>query len=263
VSNTSSSRVPAEARPAPPAPVPAHIEACLFDVDGVLTATAVVHQAAWAEMFDAFLGSRPEVPGEDHRPFTADDYLAHVDGRLRLDGVRAFLASRNIVLAEGGPDDAPEEDTVHGLGARKNARVLEIIASGAVRAYPGSLAYLDAVASAGLRCAVVSASRNCAAVLAAAGIGDRFEARVDGLVAAERGLAGKPAPDTFLAAAADLGIAPARCAVYEDAVAGVRAGRAGDFGWVVGVARAGDARALREAGADLVVADLADLLEGT
>lgn len=244
-------------------PVPRHVAACLFDVDGVLTATAAVHAAAWREMFDTFLAARAAGPGEDLRPFDDPaDYLAHIDGRLRLDGVRAFLASRRIALPEGDSGDPPEADTIHGLGARKNARVLELIASGGVRPYAGSVAYLDAVRAAGLPCAVVSASRNCAAVLAAAGLSERFAARVDGIAAADRGLAGKPAPDMFLAAAADLGVEPARCAVYEDAEAGVRAGRAGAFGWVVGVDREGHADALAEAGADVVVADLAELLEG-
>jgi beta-phosphoglucomutase family hydrolase len=245
------------------APVPPGIEACLFDVDGVLTATAAVHAAAWKEMFDGFLAARPAADGEDRRPFALPaDYAAHVDGRLRPDGVRAFLASRGIVLPEGSPDDPADADTVHGLGARKNRRVLEIIASGAVEAFPGSVRYVQAVREAGLRRAVVSSSRNCAAVLAAAGIDDLFEVRVDGVAAAERGLPGKPAPDMFLAAAADLGVDPARCAVFEDAVAGVRAGRDGGFGWVVGVDREGHADTLAANGADVVVDDLADLTVG-
>jgi beta-phosphoglucomutase family hydrolase len=243
-------------------PVPAGIAACLFDVDGVLTRTAEVHAAAWREMFDAFLADRPAADGEDHRPFRMpEDYLAHVDGRLRLDGVRTFLASRGIALPEGSDSDPPEADTVHGLGARKNARVRAIIADGGVRVFPGSLRYLDAVERAGLPCAVVSASRNCRAVLESVGLADRFRVRVDGVAAAERGLGGKPAPDMFLAAASDLGVAPSACAVYEDAVAGVQAGRAGAFGWVVGVDREGNAPALAEAGADVVVPDLAQLLE--
>lgn len=241
--------------------VPAGIEACLFDVDGVLTATAAVHAAAWKEMFDAFLADRPLTDGEDHRPFALPgDYAIHVDGRLRPDGVRAFLASRGIVLPEGAPDDPAEADTVHGLGARKNRLVLEIIASGAVEAFPGSVRYVEAVRAVGLRRAVVSSSRNCAAVLAAAGIDDLFEVRVDGVAAAERGLPGKPAPDMFLAAAADLGVDPARCAVFEDAVAGVRAGRDGGFGWVVGVDREEHAAVLAASGADVVVDDLSDLM---
>jgi beta-phosphoglucomutase family hydrolase len=241
--------------------VPPGIEACLFDVDGVLTATAAVHAVAWKEMFDAFLAARPPRDGEDHRPFALPgDYAAHVDGRLRPDGVRAFLASRGITLPEGALDDAPGADTVHGLGARKNRRVVEIIASGAVEAFPGWVRYVEAARAAGLRRAVVSSSRNCAAVLAAAGIDGLFEARVDGVVAAERGLPGKPAPDMFLAAASDLGVDPASCAVFEDAIAGVRAGRDGGFGWVVGVDREGHAEALAANGADTVVDDLADLM---
>lgn len=243
--------------------VPAGIEACLFDVDGVLTATAAVYAAAWKEMFDAFLAGRPAAEGEDHRPFTLPgDYAAHVDGRLRPDGVRAFLASRGIALPEGTEDDPPEADSVHGLGARKNRRVVEIIASGAVEAFPGSVRYVEAAREAGLRRAVVSSSRNCAAVLAAAGIDGLFDARVDGVAAAERGLPGKPAPDMFLAAAADLGVDPVRCAVFEDAVAGVRAGRDGGFGWVVGVDREQHAEALAANGADVVVDDLSDLMAG-
>jgi beta-phosphoglucomutase family hydrolase len=244
-----------------PALVPAGIEACLFDVDGVLTRTAALHAGAWKEMFDAFLADRPATGGEDHRPFALPgDYATHVDARLRPDGVRAFLASRGIVLPEGSPDDPAEADTVHGLGARKNRLVRAIIASGAVEAFPGSVRYVEAVREAGLRRAVVSSSRNCAAVLAAAGIDDLFEVRVDGVSAAERGLPGKPAPDIFLAAAADLGVDPARCAVFEDAVAGVRAGCDGGFGWVVGVDREEHADVLAASGADVVVDDLSDLM---
>ena len=239
--------------------LPDGIEACLFDLDGVLTETASVHAAAWKRTFDGYLRERE---GDGFRPFALpDDYAAHVDGRLRQDGVRAFLASRGIELPEGTPDDPPEAVTVHGLGNRKNALVQTLIRSEGVRVFGGSVRFLEAVRARGVPTALVSASRNAPAVLAAAGIDGLFDVRVDGAVAAERGLRGKPAPDTFLAAAADLGVEPARGAVFEDALSGVEAGRAGGFGWVVGVDRAGHADALREHGADVVVADLAELLE--
>lgn len=239
--------------------LPPGVEACLFDLDGVLTQTAKVHAAAWKEVFDAFLRERVR-PGEEARPFEPADYERYVDGRLRLDGVRAFLASRGIELPEGSPDDPPEADTVHGLGRRKNERLLELLRRDGVEVYEGSVRFLRAARDAGLRRAVVSASKNCREVLAAAGIEELFEVRVDGLLAEERGLRGKPAPDTFLAAAELLGLEPARAAVFEDAEAGVAAGRAGGFGWVVGVDRTGHADALRAHGADVVVADLAELL---
>jgi beta-phosphoglucomutase family hydrolase len=241
--------------------LPEGITACLFDLDGVLTRTAEVHMSAWREMFDAFLRDEADGPAAQRRPFTEQDYAQHVDGRLRLDGVRAFLASRGLTLPEGGPEDGPSASTVHGLGARKNAMVLDLLERRGVGVYPDSVRYVEAVRAAGARTAVVSASRNCAAVLAAAGLTDLFELRVDGLVAAQRGLAGKPAPDMFLAAAAGLGVEPAQGAVYEDAVAGVVAGRAGGFGWVVGVDRVGQADALRARGADVVVGDLGELEE--
>lgn len=241
--------------------LPDNIRACLFDLDGVLTQTASVHAAAWKEMFDAFLREQA-ADSASFRPFDIDtDYPRYVDGKLRQDGVRSFLASRGIELPEGDPDDPPDAVTVYGLGNRKNARVQEIIRTRGVEVYAGSIRFVEAVRDAGYRRAVVSASKNCQAVLAAAGIEELFEARIDGIVAAERGLPGKPAPDTFLAAAEALGIDPDRCAVFEDAVAGVEAGRAGNFGWVVGVDRVGQADALREGGADVVVGDLAELLE--
>lgn len=242
--------------------VPAGIRACLFDLDGVLTRTADVHAEAWKRMFDGFLTARAERTGEPFRPFALPaDYAAHVDGRLRLDGVRGFLASRGIELPEGDPDDPPEADTVNGLGTRKNALVLDVLQNAGVGVYEQSVRYVRAVGEAGLPRAVVSASKNCAAVLAAAGLTDLFDVRVDGVVADAAGLRGKPAPDMFLAAAAELGVEPGRAAVYEDAVAGVAAGRAGAFGWVVGVDRLGHAAALTEAGADIVVTDLGELLE--
>jgi beta-phosphoglucomutase family hydrolase len=240
--------------------LPDGIRACLFDLDGVLTQTAKLHAAAWTEMFDAFLRARAEATGELFRAFEPADYAAHVDGRLRQDGVRAFLASRGIALPEGASDDPPSAESVHGLGTRKNALVLELIRGRGVERYEGSVRFVEAVRAAGLPCAVVSASKNCREVLAAAGIEHLFDARVDGVVAEQRDLRGKPKPDTFLAAAALLGAEPRACAVFEDAVAGVAAGRAGGFGWVVGVDRVGQADALRRHGADTVVRDLSELL---
>ncbi|MEV0397450.1 HAD family hydrolase [Polymorphospora rubra] len=241
--------------------LPADVTACLFDLDGVLTQTARVHNAAWTETFDAYLRRRSAATGEPFRPFDpGPDYHRYVDGRPRADGVRTFLASRGITLPEGTPDDPGTADTVNGIGNGKNAIVLRRIAAGDVEVFDGSVAYLHAVARAGIRRAVVSASANCRQVLAAAGIEDLFEVRVDGIVAREQGLPGKPAPDTFLAAARMLGVEPARAAVFEDALAGVEAGRAGSFGLVVGVDRVGQADALRDHGADVVVSDLSQLL---
>jgi beta-phosphoglucomutase family hydrolase len=236
--------------------LPPSIDACLFDLDGVLTDTARVHLAAWTRMFDAFLADRG-----DSRPFSTDDYRQYVDGRLREDGVRAFLASRQIELPEGSDDDPPSANTIHGLASRKNDLVLAVMARDGITVYPGSVRFVDAVRNAGLRIAVVSASKNTAAALETAGIADRFDVRIDGVVAAERRLPGKPAPDTYLAAADALGVPATRCAVFEDAVSGVAAGRAGDFGYVVGVDRTGHAEDLAAAGADIVVTDLDQLLE--
>ena len=242
--------------------LPDDVTACLFDLDGVLTPTAELHDAAWAEMFNDYLRQRSARTGEPFVPFDPDhDYLTYIDGRPRADGVRAFLASRGITLPEGTPDDTAEAETVHGLGNRKNALVLRLIRERGVRPYPGSVAYLTAARDAGLRRAVVSASANCAEVLAAARLADLIEERVDGLVAAAEGLRGKPYPDTFLAAARRLDTAPPHAAVFEDSLAGVQAGRAGGFGCVVGVDRVGQADALRAQGADIVVGDLADLLD--
>jgi beta-phosphoglucomutase family hydrolase len=234
----------------------------LFDLDGVLTRTASVHAAAWKEMFDAFLRERAAADGTPFQPFEIEpDYARTVDGRLREDGVRTFLASRGITLPEGDSADPPTADTVHGLGTRKNGRFLEILRRDGVAVYDGSVRFVQAARDAGLRRAVVTASQNGGEVLAAAGIASLFEVRIDGVVAARDHLRGKPAPDTFLAAARALGVAPAGCAVIEDALAGVEAGRAGAFGWVVGVDRIGQAEALRAHGADVVVGDLSELLE--
>jgi beta-phosphoglucomutase family hydrolase len=244
--------------------LPDHVTACLFDLDGVLTQTAKVHNAAWAETFDAFLRRRSEARGERFVPFDPGaDYNRYVDGRPRADGVRTFLASRGITLPEGDPDDPPDADTVNGVGNRKNEILLRRIHHDGVQVYDGSVAYLRAAAEAGLRRAVVSASANCADVVAAAGLTDLLEARVDGVVARRRKLRGKPHPDTFLAGAELLGVDPAHAAVFEDALAGVEAGRAGGFGYVVGVDRVGQADELRAHGADVVVTDLSELTGGT
>lgn len=206
----------------------AGIEACLFDLDGVLTRTAEVHAAAWKQAFDAFLRERAASSGEPLVPFDATgDYAAHVDGRPRADGVRAFLASRDISLPEGGPADPPSAATVQGLANRKNELVGRLIERQGVRAYEGSIRFLEAVRAVGLGCAVVTSSENAEAVLGAAGLKGRFDVQVDEVAVREMGLAGKPAPDGFLEAARRLAVAPARAAVFEDAVAGVAAGRAG------------------------------------
>ncbi|MEZ3178046.1 beta-phosphoglucomutase family hydrolase [Streptomyces pimonensis] len=239
--------------------LPVGVLACLLDLDGVVTKTAVVHAAAWRETFDAFLRERD---GAAFRPFTDADYDEYVDGRPRADGVRAFLASRSVELPEGGPGDPPGARTVHGLGNRKNELLLARIRTGGVEAYDGTLRYLAAVRARGLRTAIVSSSANCRDVLRSIGAEDLFDVRIDGVVAAERGLPGKPEPDTFLAAAADLGVEPSRAAVFEDALAGMDAGRAGQFGYVVGVDRVGRADALYAHGADRVVTDLAELGSG-
>jgi beta-phosphoglucomutase family hydrolase len=236
--------------------------ACLFDLDGVLTRTASVHAGAWKEMFDEFLRARAEQTGEPFVPFDQlEDYDRYVDGKPRADGTRSFLAARGIVLPEGAPDDPPDMLTVHGLGNRKNDLVLRRLADGGVEVFEGSVRFVRAVRAAGLKTAVVSSSANTAQVLAAAHLSDLFEARIDGLVAAERGLVGKPAPDMFLAGADAVGVRPDEAAVFEDALAGVAAGRAGGFRLVVGVDRVGQAEELRQHGADVVVKDLSELLE--
>ncbi len=242
--------------------LPAGIKACLFDLDGVLTQTAKLNAAAWKEMFDGFLSACAERLGERFVPFDlVADYDEYVDGKPRYDGVRSFLEARGIDLPPGQPTDPPSAETITGLGNRKNELVLELIRRQGVEAYDGSVRYATAARDAGLRRAVVSSSNNCREVLAAAGIEELFEARIDGVVAEREHLRGKPAPDTFLAGARALGVQPAEAAVFEDALAGVSAGRAGHFGFVVGVDRAGQAEALRTHGADVVVGDLAELLD--
>ena len=241
--------------------LPAGISTCLFDLDGVLTDTAAVHNAAWRKTFDALLQERAERTGEPFVPFDpVGDYLTYVDGKRREDGVRDFLASRGIDLPAGSADDAPEAETVIGVGNRKNTLLLRTIAEDGVRVYEGSRRYLKAAQDAGLRIAVVSSSANTEAVLEVTGLAPLIELRVDGVVAKARDLPGKPAPDTFLAAASDLGVRPDQCVVFEDALVGVAAGRAGGFGYVVGVDRVDQADKLREQGADVVVADLEELL---
>jgi beta-phosphoglucomutase family hydrolase len=241
--------------------MPAGVTACLFDLDGVLTQTAKVHAAAWKQMFDAFLRERASQTGEAFVPFDATgDYDEYVDGKPRYDGVRAFLASRDIKLPDGAPTDAPDAETIDGLGNRKNEIVLRLIREQGVRPYEGSVRYVEAARAAGLRRAVVSSSTNCRDVLAAAGIQDLFEQIIDGVLAEREHLHGKPAPDTYLAGARALDVEPAGAAVFEDALAGVEAGRAGRFGFVIGVDRVGQADALSAHGADIVVDDLADLL---
>jgi beta-phosphoglucomutase family hydrolase len=234
----------------------------LFDLDGVLTDTAKVHAAAWKKMFDAYLRGRAAETGEHCAPFDpVRDYDDYVDGRPRYDGVRSFLASRGIDLPQGTPADPPDAETIDGLGNRKNEIVLEMIHERGVQPYEGSVRYVRAAQDAGLRRAVVSSSTNCRDVLVAAGIAELFEEVIDGVVAERDHLAGKPAPDTFLAGARALSVQPAQAAVFEDALAGVEAGRAGHFRFVVGVDRVGQAHALRAHGADVVVRDLSELLE--
>ncbi|KWX25944.1 hypothetical protein AFM11_01290 [Mycolicibacterium wolinskyi] len=241
--------------------LPEPITACLFDLDGVLTDTASVHKKAWKAMFDDYLRARSERSGE---PFVAfdigTDYLSYVDGKRREDGVRSFLASRHITLPEGGPDDDAGAETVHGLGNRKNEMFHKTLREEGVEVFDGSRRYLEAAAAAGLRRAVVSSSANTREVLEVTGLARFVELRVDGVTLRDEHIAGKPAPDSFLRAAELLDVSPAQAAVFEDALSGVAAGRAGNFGFVVGVDRVGQAQQLRQDGADIVVTDLAELL---
>jgi beta-phosphoglucomutase family hydrolase len=243
--------------------LPDGTRACLFDLDGVLTDTASVHAASWKQMFDDYLRARSERDGTPFRPFDVKiDYGPYVDGKPRLAGTDAFLRSRGIVLPEGGPGDPPDAETLYALSTKKNDLVQEKILTVGVEVYPGSVRYLHAVKEAGLATAVVSSSANAEQVLEVAGMTALIDHRVDGVSAKQRGLPGKPAPDTFLAAAADLGVGLSEAVVFEDALAGVAAGKAGGFGFVVGVDRLGHADKLREQGASVVVADLAELLDG-
>jgi beta-phosphoglucomutase family hydrolase len=236
-------------------------DAVLFDLDGVLTDTARIHAACWKEMFDDFLRQGAAGNNEPFRPFDiASDYKLYVDGKARFDGVRSFLESRSVHLPYGEPDSPPNNETICGLGNRKDEMVKEAIGSEGVEAYEGSVAFVRRLRRQGIKTAVVSASSNCEAVLTSAGIADLFDARIDGEVAARLKLAGKPAPDTFLKAAEELGVAPNRAVVVEDAISGVQAGRDGGFGLVIGVDRKGDAESLWENGADIVVVDVGEML---
>jgi beta-phosphoglucomutase family hydrolase len=242
--------------------LPEKVRACLFDLDGVLTQTAKVHAAAWKHMFDAYLRRRAEQQGERFVSFDAvRDYDEYVDGKPRYDGVRSFLDSRGIELPQGTPEDPPDAETIDGLGNRKNEIVLKLIHEQGVEPYEGSVRYAEAARAAGLRRAVVSSSTNCRDVLTAAGILDLFEEIIDGHVAEREHLNGKPAPDTFLAGARALDVGPDSAAVFEDALAGVEAGHRGNFAFVVGVDRVGQADGLKAHGADVVVRDLAELLD--
>lgn len=241
--------------------LPEGVTACLFDLDGVLTNTAAVHNAAWTQTFNVYLRERAIRTGERFVPFDpSGDYNDYVDGKPRADGVRDFLASRGITLPEGQAEDPREAETVNGLANRKNEALLRRISEDGVEVFQGSRRYLQAARAAGLRRVVVSSSANTAAVLEVTGLAALVEGRVDGVTIREQRLQGKPAPDTFWAGARCAEVEPAQAAVFEDAVAGVAAGRAGRFGYVVGVDRVGHAAALRAAGADVVVTDLADLL---
>ncbi|MCA0145575.1 beta-phosphoglucomutase family hydrolase [Blastococcus sp. LR1] len=237
--------------------LPDGVRACLFDLDGVLTRTATVHMAAWKRTFDEFLRGRdPALP-----EFTQEDYNRYVDGKPRADGVRDFLASRDISLPEGSTGDAADAATVQGVATRKNELVLRELEEHGVEVYEGSIRYLRAAKEAGLATAVVTASANGEQVVASGGFADLIDTRVDGVVAAREGLRGKPAPDTFLAGARALGVEPTEAVVFEDALAGVAAGRAGGFAFVVGVDRVGQADGLASSGADVVVTDLDQLLD--
>ncbi|MDQ6944856.1 MAG: beta-phosphoglucomutase family hydrolase [Actinomycetota bacterium] len=241
--------------------LPAHVAACLFDLDGVLTQTAKLHAAAWKTMFDAFLRSQASSDGKSFVVFDKlADYNKYVDGKPREDGVRSFLDSRDIKLPGGTPDDPPDADTIHGLGNRKNELLLRLVHEQGVESYEGSVSYVKAAREAGLARAVVSSSANCHEMLEAADMTDLFDEVIDGVVAERDHLKGKPAPDTFLAAARALGTDPGRAAVFEDALAGVAAGKAGGFAYVIGVDRVGHADALLQHGADRVVRDLSEML---
>jgi beta-phosphoglucomutase family hydrolase len=241
--------------------LPDAITACLFDMDGVITQTAKVHDKAWKEMFDEFLKDWSSAHNQKFVPFDPDkDYNDYVDGKPRTDGIESFLDSRGIKLPEGQESDKPGTQTVYGLGNRKNDLFLQVVKRDGVQPYEGSVRYLRAVRQAGLRTAIVSSSANTADVLKSAGVADYFEVRIDHQAAERHKLHGKPAPDTYLEAARELGIEAARAAVFEDALSGVAAGQAGHFGCVVGVDRVGQADQLRAHGASVVVKDLAELL---
>jgi beta-phosphoglucomutase family hydrolase len=241
--------------------LPDVVAACLFDMDGVVTKTAVVHAAAWKAMFDEFLEARAQADGTPFVPFDShSDYDRYVDGKPRMDGISSFLQSRGIELPEGQPDDPPGTPTLYGLGNRKNVLFLQKLETDGVQVYDGTITYIKAIRAGGIATAIVSSSANTVQVLDSAKIAGLFDVRVDGVVAKERGLAGKPAPDTFLAAAEELGVPAAHAVVFEDAQSGVQAGHAGHFALVVGVDRVGQAQELKQHGADVVVQDVAELL---
>jgi beta-phosphoglucomutase family hydrolase len=236
-------------------------DAVLFDLDGVITNTAKLHATCWKKMFDEYLQKRAGERAEAFCPFDlATDYRLYLDGKPRFDGVRDFLASRGIQLAEGDSDDPPQAETVRGLGNRKNELVSDAIERIGVEAYQGSVRLIDQLRREGFKIALVTSSENCMAVLKAAKLESLFDVRVDGHMVETQGLAGKPAPDTFLMAAKLLGVARLRAVVVEDAIPGVQAGRSGKFGLVIGVARKGDAEELKLQGAHVVVNDLGELV---
>jgi beta-phosphoglucomutase family hydrolase len=240
---------------------PVRFDAVLFDLDGVLTATAKLHAACWKKAFDEFLQKRATNTGEPFRPFDLKaDYEDYVDGKPRYDGVQSFLESRDIKLPYGDPDDPPDRETVCGLGNRKDDLFNQVLKSEGVEVFEGTVAWLHQLRQAGIKTAVVSSSKHCRAIIEAAGIADQFEVRVDGNVSDDLKLKGKPAPDTYLKAAAMLDVKPQRAVVVEDALSGVEAGKNGGFGLVIGVDRKGDAEALRKHGADVVVGDLKEML---
>lgn len=236
---------------------PGLYRAFALDLDGVITSTAALHASAWKQLFDELLARRAR--GKPWRPFDDGEYRAYVDGKPRRDGLRSVLAARGIAIPEGDPSDGPDDETIHGLAARKNRYLQERLAEGGVHVYADAVALIRRARVLGVRTAVVTASENCGAVLDAARIADLFDARVDGLEIARLGLRGKPAPDSFVEAARRLGVSVARTVVFEDAIAGVQAGRAGRFGLVVGVARDRSGAALRDAGADVVVSSLDEI----
>jgi beta-phosphoglucomutase family hydrolase len=241
--------------------LPDGVTVCLFDMDGVITQTAKVHDAAWKEMFDEFLRSWSAEHGTPFVPFDpVNDYDEYVDGKPRLEGTKSFLESRGIELPAGSESDPPGTQTIWGLSNKKNDLIQEVLQRDGVQVYEGSVRYVNAVREAGMRTAIVSSSANTEAVLKVAGVDGLFDVRVDHQVAEARNLRGKPAPDTFLEAARMLGVTAANACVYEDALAGVAAGRAGHFGFVIGVDRVGQADQLHAHGADVVVKDLAELL---
>jgi beta-phosphoglucomutase family hydrolase len=261
VSSTESARTPGSGGGHGRLGLPKTTVACLFDLDGVLTQTATIHAAAWKQTFDAFLADYGKQNGTTYEPFDdVRDYELYVDGKPRSDGVRSFLSARGIELPEGKSDDPPTAQTVQGVGTAKNDAFNKVLEERGLEPFEGSVRYVNAVRAAGLRTAVVTSSANCQAVLRAAGLDGMFDTTVDGNDLAKMHLLGKPAPDTYLAAARALEVGPQEAAVFEDALAGVEAGRAGHFGWVVGVDRLDQADALRASGADIVVEDLGDLI---